>query len=633
MKPIARINGQEINDPINMQELEVEFNFEKERDTNQVSINDWQIGIGDRRNSNDGAVLCLKHIESGLTGGVGVAEGLPFSLDVEHGNKIYNLFEGILDLGAALVGCDEVIAPAIPKQSIDLVSEQAEKVTFERLFLVEKTFTSAEYVSVPYIISTIPDYQNTVIAALGLFVIGNEIKDQIQSLAEYVSAASNPFTANIIISVILRVLYITALLIAIVKFLKQLFNLLIQPVKYHNGMYVIRLCQIGSEYLGYKFKSSFLESAPLNKLLLIPQKQAQTVNDDQDGILGMLKPDKNEENGFYKGTFGSLLRALIVTFHAKVIVKDGYLMLERSDYTIPGNTYVLPPANPLGTYSPKHRFNIKELISNYVIEFQTDLNEKNTIQQYEGSIIQVQTSPIRVNETKNVLITSSKELAIPFALVKVKTDLTFPEKIFDAFYKAIGAILGELVKVVNKLIKLINKLIKAVNKIIKALDVIGIEIDFELKPLKPLQAPSFGNQITNRIGMMLLENDFINVPKLLLVNNNGNAENNKPLANNSSVLNALYLYDNFHFVESFVPRPGRPNANQYILPETRTVPFTFDDYEKVRLGNNLVTSDGEEGKIDSLKWNVYNQTAEISYSLNKLYTNNLKENKIIPDGK
>ena len=49
------------------------------------------------------------------------------------------------------------------------------------------------------------------------------------------------------------------------------------------------------------------------------------------------------------------------------------------------------------------------------------------------------------------------------------------------------------------------------------------------------------------------------------------------------------------------------------------VPFCFDDYEKIKLDNRILTNFGEVGYIDSLEWNVYRQDAKIKYRVNKLY--------------
>src|SRR6185503_14614339 len=242
------------------------------------------------------------------------------------------------------------------------------------------------------------------------------------------------------------------------------------------------------------------------------EKFANVVNEDKNGLFGFLKPDKNEQVGYYKGTGGDLFRKIKTMFNGKFIIRDGYLIFERRDFNPSTPQYQIPDVE-IDTFT----LNSEDLKSNILISFATDINDKNTIQQYQGTSVQIQTLPIKVNEKKNLLLRGLDQREIPFALVKIKTDLTFPEKVFNVFFQTTGAILGELIKVVNKLIKAINKLIKTINKIIDALAFIGIDVEFELKPLKPIQAPQFSNLIQNRLGMMLLENDIISVPKILIV--------------------------------------------------------------------------------------------------------------------
>lgn len=622
------IDEQEVNDPNNLQGLEVELNFDQDDPRAEISITDWEFGVGDQQKTNDAAVMANKHLTDGLTNGIGVFEGKPLRVELEYKGTIVTLFNGYLDLSKATYACNLVTSPSVVSGGIDWLRDMVDSFTFEYLYSIG-VLKPSDNISVPYIINTVPDAQNTIITTLGLFVVINEIKDQIQSLAEYVSAAANPFTANIIISVILRVAYIVVLLVAIIKFVNDLFDLIIQPVKYHSSMYVLRQFQAGCEHLGLKFKSSILENAPWNEFALMPEKFNNKINTDRQGLFGFIKADKTQQPGYYKGTGGTLFRNIKTMFNGKFILKNGELRLERRDFNPSTPQYKLPPVEML-TFT----LNAEELKSNILVSFLTDINDKNTIQQYEGTSIQVQTVPVKFNNKQNLLLRGLDQRQIPFSLCKVKTELTFPEKVFDGFFKVIGGVLGELIKVVNKLIKAINKLIEAINKIIKALDVIGIEINFELKPLTPLQAPAFTNLISNRIGMVLLENDIVAVTKALIVGNNADPKYNKPRPHNSTFLNAVYLYDNFHFIDSFVPREGFENANQFLNYEV-TVPFVFDEFLQVFENNMLTTSEEQarDGKIKSVKWNFYKQSARIRFGINQLYTNNLKEVKLIPSGK
>ena len=76
MRIIFTLNGIEINDPNNWAELEIELNYDKNNNNEVVSINNWELGVGQSNNAKDGAVIANNHIASGITGDVGVFEGI-----------------------------------------------------------------------------------------------------------------------------------------------------------------------------------------------------------------------------------------------------------------------------------------------------------------------------------------------------------------------------------------------------------------------------------------------------------------------------------------------------------------------------------------------------------------------------
>lgn len=58
----------------------------------------------------------------------------------------------------------------------------------------------------------------------------------------------------------------------------------------------------------------------------------------------------------------------------------------------------------------------------------------------------------------------------------------------------------------------------------------------------------------------------------------------------------------------------------------------MEDYLKVKSNNNIIFAD-KVGRIESLEWDVYNQTAKISFRINELWTNNLEINYNEPIGR
>ena len=208
-----------------------------------------------------------------------------------------------------------------------------------------------------------------------------------------------------------------------------------------------------------------------------------------------------------------------------------------------------------------------------------------------------------------------------------------PEEILKDLLKTFDKLVGILVQNVNKVIGLLNKVIGWINFIIKKLKAIGINIPFNVPTIPTFNVPSFAAVIDNRKGMLIIESDIINKAKICIINKGSANKFNKLDVNNSVYFSGLYLYENYHFINSFLPTNDKPNGNQYYLYDYGNIPFTFNDFEKVKENNCIFTADGQTAIIDYLKWNVWNQKAQIKVRVNKLYTNNLKEIYYNPDGR
>jgi hypothetical protein len=620
MKVNFYINNKKITEPLNYQELSLQLNYDTDEPNAQVNVNQWELGVGGYDSNKDGAVLSNAHINNGLTGGVGIFEGLPFRIELEKSGDIQDIFNGYLDLTNDLIDCDLVNATSIEEGGVDWLNDVADSVSFEYLYEETNLLNNSDFVAIPYIINSIPKAGEAFILALTAFVAIENIKQRIKDLQKDAATTSNPISAiSGVLTVAIEVAYIATLIVTVVKLILDAVKLIIQPVKYHKGMYIKDLFRIGCEHFDLEFKSSIFDNTPFNKAVILPTQNE--LPDLEDGLLGFLKP-KAEQTGYYNGTFGEFLRAMKLMFNAKIIVQDGVLTFERRDYNNSSPVYELPVIEKNG-----YRANADEFISNMYLEFATDLNDKNTIQQYAGTAAQITVLPKKVINKRMVLTKGFERRSIPFALGKRKETLTVPEQIIKTLAKAFDPIVGTLIKLVNAIIKVVNAVIKAIRKIIKALNTIPkVNINFDPAPIKAIRYSPVGELIENRKGMLMIENDFISVPKILLVNEQSNERNTKLTTDNESVLNCVYLYNNYHFIDSFDSKIYS-NTNQYKIYELDNVPFCYDDYIKVKNNNKLY--DGEkEGLIDSLTWNIWQQTANIRFRINEIYTNNL-ETKIL----
>lgn len=622
------LNETKVNPPQNWRELGIELNFDKDRgsEVQQTTLTDFNF-------VNENAGVINKWITDGILNGVGVFEGIPLRIELERDGVIETVFNGFLDLTQlSSLTTNRASAKATESESVDWLNDVADSFTFSYLYDVGK-ITDDNFVSVPYIINSVPNYVEAAVSVIGVYLMVKEIKDAIQRLKEVIAELPIYYVFSTYVKLILFIIYLILLIIALIKLVKQVILLLIQPVKYHKAMSFLSHCQVGATALGLTFRSPILESGTYADTYLIPRKYYNPINSKDSQLLGFTEPSI-EQRGFYTGTYGEWLRKMIKMFNGKLVFKGKEIWLVREDETDDNNQYQMPPlANNYDFRNAGFTLNTDEFNANTLISFVTDGIDKNTIQEYQGTSYQVILEPARVINQNMTLMKGLDEVRIPFALAKRKETFTDVEKIFNAFLKVFDLIVGAMVKVVNAVIFVLNLIITLVNNILKKLAQIGIKVKFQLPLIPKVKMPNFKNDIENRIGMLKIEKDIINVDKVCLLTLGNSAKYNKIHVDNWKLMTAKALYENFYFSRSFAPSQSKPNANQYYLYTYQNVPFYFNDYLKVKQNNCIFTADRQETIVNSLKWNIWNQKAEIKLRINKLYTNNFKITYLEPDGR
>jgi hypothetical protein len=440
------------------------------------------------------------------------------------------------------------------------------------------------------------------------------LKDQLQSLAEHIAAVANPFEATTVIKLILRILYVIALVIVVFKMLQNVLKYLIQPVKYHACMSVLTLLQKAANYAGFGFSSSILENE-YKDLYLMPEKYAQVK--EEKGILGATDP-KPEQTGYYKGVASSLLQQIKILFNADIYLLNGIIFLEPSKTYKKISNYELPQVE-----IKSFKTNASEFISNYLISYEIDGIDKNTVQNYLGTSVQSILTPISINQSNNVLMKGFSEVRLSFARASKKVEFSIVEDILDKILGVVDTIMNAIIDVVNGAISVVNKLIDLFNDIVKTLKNLGIKIKVKLNRIEKLKKTSLGDILDNRLGILEIEQDFTSVPKLMILDVNTNRKYTKISDRDKTLLNADVLYYKFHKNKTFL------NNNQYKIYDKIKVPFCINDYYDLVESNFL--SDNIE--ITNLEWSPLLGYAEISFKIPYIYTNNLQQKILIPNGK
>lgn len=427
MKQRFYIDGVEVTEPNNYALNEIELNFDSGSDNAQISIDTWELGVGDPANPSDAETKARQHLANGLTGGVGVGEGKPFAIYLDANGTQVQLFDGYLDLWSAKYECGKITAKAVQQGKLDWLESGVAEVSFEYLASLG-LITEADYVLVPYVISTIPNNREAFMATITIFIITSEIIAQVQDILEKTAEAANPFEASVIVRLVLRIVYIATLLVAIIKLIIDTFNLIVQPIKYHACMYVNDLLRIGATHLGLTYSSSFLQAAPLNKLVILPTKFQTKKNTDGifKAVQGLFDKNKTGQQGYPSNgyTFADLLSDIKLQFNAKLVMDGTNLKIEKQNFNLSNTLFQVPAIE-----RTEFTLNADDFYSNIFIKYQTDINDRNTIQEYKGTSYQVQIVPISVINPKMRLTKRLQTININFALAKRKTELTFPEKI------------------------------------------------------------------------------------------------------------------------------------------------------------------------------------------------------------
>ncbi len=743
------INDQPVNPPANNEEFVIQLNFDSNDRVFEFS-SQGQDAIKETQNSLrfvfDAAKLIHQWIKDGY-----IMEGIPYKRVITHGSRQYELDMYIDLTDRAEFACKEIKATAKLKQSRDWLNDVADGFTFEYLFEhgYEAQFRD-KFVYEPYCISKSNGERNLEMftSLMGAFMVGYQLFKAIDSLTNRVINMIGLDAVQDIISIIsliIEIIFVIGLMFAALSFFLDFVLSIVQPVKFLCGMRYADMLSIGCSYLGLRLNSSVYQSGDWKDMVWIPEKtdpvdsggNASTISNlagwlvdiekfvsgiagSSSGIVeiilniatnplhsflasidkaansfigakvhGYLAPNA-AQRGYFNGTFGEFLRIAKLLCNGKIIIKDGELILEPYGYNLSSPKYQLPDVRV-----DWWEYNTDEFKSNIILAFQSDLNDKNTIEQYKGTSVQI-TQYEKVPRNPDLFMGKGLErITFPCALGKRKTELTGPEKILKLVAKIVNGMVDVLTNIIDAIIDVINFVVDLINEILEfirtvinfiiniVIDAINLIVDaifaiingvidlindvipgdgplshidaphiprIELSldnikvilgalsiigatfPLLVLDLVSFIPHIDHitppripspedRIGMLIMENDLLNIPKsIIVIEDKGTPRNTKLHPDNARLLSAKYIFDNFYSQITFVETNGR--HNQWVRRKMKA-PFCFDDFELVKEDNRAL--DDIPTEITSIKWNVKKGGADIIYKTNELYT-------LLPDG-
>lgn len=577
------INEQDHGEPRNWKDLEITIDWLEKNDSGVINI--AELSFVDKANA-----YLQQRIIDGMSGGVGVFEGVPYRIEVgNEANPTYT-FEGYLDLTdeMTVIGGEEITGSLKKRRGDDWLNDVADGFSFAYLY-DQGVITNGDFVKVPYVINYVPDGMQLIVLSMSIYMMTKELIENVEKLLETIADVTDASTPVVGVSVgigagvvtawdlgnfilvvlkaLARLAYIIAMTIAIVNLIADLFEQLLPAKRYHLGMTFTKMFERACQHLGMTFQSTLMNTDTIKNRVHIPRKDKKGGSSGETGFPSNSGP-------IY--TFGDLIREMKKKFNADYRIKDNIFYFERKDAFEFPSSYQMPNYfNEQDRVLDQYKWNTNEMVSNYNISWSLDIQDQNTLEDQVGRVFQAVTSPVTVINPEFVTIKNLEEIALPFSLGKEKRSLTAVEEVA----RVLGAIVDGITGIFGG-------------------------------------GTNFQSQIEQRIGSLLLSSHFLTVGKVVLMSGS-------KLANDQRVhLDAKKLWDNYHFINSHAEYQG--HHNQWWRFENQPVHMTADQFFTLLDNNRATDRFGNDYLIEKVIYKPENDTAVISFRVKKKYTNNLK---------
>lgn len=573
------LNGVEYNAPIDWEDVNIVADYSGDNVQPSLEVKDFQFTLEARE-------AIKEWIDQGMTGGVGIFEGMPFQLTLFNNTTVEENFKAYIDFTTGLVDLIDtgrLDVSLIKDEGIENFFDQIDSTTFG--YLEEIGVVSASnYTTVNYVVEKKFNMIELLITSIILFIMIKELAEAIERTASIISAiaafTSIPLGGIIGAAVyalaisLIQVAYTIVLLFAVIELTINLLNTLNPPKRQHKVIKMKTALELVCGHFGYSFDSPIPELDFLHYLPSNPRLDDKTLG-------GFISQTKGTPTGIpnvqdYGYNCGEMFDIAKKLFDAKIAIVNGVVVLrpENDPYWVQQSNWNLPDV-----LIEKIQYNTDDLKPSRLLSFETDLNDEWTIDNYDGTAFEIRTSPVTTIRDNAVLMKGLDEVRFNTAKPTRKKKLN-----------AIESFLSTVVGVIDGLTGVLGG------------------------------GTNFQSQITSKIGGIKQSENWHSVPKLLYL------QNGKLPPNHRTLFRASNLYFSYHKEKSFV----LDNYNaQKILVNDLEIPFGFSDYQTLTT-NSYFYYNGNQAKITRFNWNVGQDTATISFWYKQPYTANLKETYIDP---
>ena len=531
----------------------------------------------------------MQCIADGNNGGVGIFEGPDLRIQATNDTGSQDAFIGFVDLQDNAVIDEErgeIKASIKQDNGLNTLDGQLEALDYGYLYEIG-VISESDFVDVDYVIDIKDDVTRIATIFITGYLLQKQLQDSIRDAAEAIATIAGIAASGTIGSVgaaiyaaakaILEIAYAAAILALLLKFGRELIQILVQPVRTHKAALLRTLIEKACAHIGYGFNTSIEDFE--NVVYLASNISTDIKNSsifiERIGTIQQGIPSP-ADFGYTCPEMFDLVRRL---FNARFLVDANGVVqchTENAQYWIEQASYIKPDVLQV-----PYRYNTEELKSSININFRTDTTDEYTLENFKGTVYQVLTNEIAAQNIRNKQIKGLDLVSIPCALGNRKEQLTGFERI-----------LAELAGVFDEVSNVFGG-------------------NSNLK-----------NQVKSAVGVMRVSSNNHSVPKLLWL------EDGRIPSNNRELFSAKTLYNKYHIEKSFVA--NNFTRQRRIIPSER-IPFGFSDFVKLINNSYFYLSNGNIAKAIEVTWNMNQDVADISYWRTEPYTENLIETFIEPE--
>lgn len=561
------LNGVGNRAPVQINDLEVLCTYENGSVQPNMSI---YTGSADEANIsldkitfvNEAAHEIIQYFFDGANGrGPGIMQAMPVQFVISNEDVTQTIFDGFINFldDFVIVSPVKVECRIVKKDSLQHLDIRLQALSWGYLqdqgAVVDADFTKVQTITRPFD----RDMQLLQVALLQLILI--------MQAAQILKELGG--TATLWLAV--EIAYVGAIAAQLIKYTKQLFELVAPTPKANKGMTYRKGMQKLSQYLGYGFNSS--------------------IGNDLDWVDFPSKPDAREATqgilhiSDYGYKCNDYVELILRMFNARIAIRNGVIQLHNigNSYWSQTSTHVIADARV-----EKIQFNTDEYVANKTFSFLTDQSDEWTIKNFTGTVTEVITGPIIPNKPG-------------YSLNKGLSQVNFG--------RALGNNSG-----------LIDGTITALQNVIAEINAFFEDMESRLPKLKG-RLP--------KITFNIVASDFLkvsaktwNTPKVLYV------VNGKIPTNHRQKLSSAYIYATYHSVNSMLP--SNP-MGQKRLYENIKQPFNMDNFLELQDNSFATTSVGnKQAKVTKIVWKFNSDYAIYNYWVHTVWESNLKETIITP---